>query len=262
MLYVNYSYVLGFPVTVMNCFWVVISAIFFTTLVLNHVLAIKSKVSQFLAQYGKAKSIHVDFDIPKRWFTHFYVVASSFNLISLVSIIAGCTGSLFYMSLFSWMNIHASVTPTGDRLSLVIAVLLLTIQSLRRLYECLYVSMFSKTAKLMFVHYIWGLLYYPFVTATVVSECFPIYHLSVGYLTWKHCFGILLFIAATMIHHQSHQIFANLRKKGGVKPNSHGIPQGGLFYLVSCPHYFAELLIYISIYLVVGHMCKSFMLIL
>ncbi|XP_078481635.1 polyprenal reductase-like [Ciona intestinalis] len=147
MLYATYSYVLGFPVTVMNCLWVLISAIFFTTLALNHILATKSKVSQFLSQYGKAKSIHVDFDLPKRWFTHFYIVASSFNFISCISIIAGCTGSLFYMSLFSWMNIRASVTPSGDRLSLVIAILLLTIQSFRRLYECLYVSVFSKNCK-------------------------------------------------------------------------------------------------------------------
>lgn len=37
---------------------------------------------------------------------------------------------------------------------------------------------------------------------------------------------------------------------GRVVTQKHLIPRGGLFDLVSCPHYFAEILIYISINLI------------
>lgn len=37
---------------------------------------------------------------------------------------------------------------------------------------------------------------------------------------------------------------------GTVETLAHKVPQGGWFELVSCPHYFAELLIYVSLSLV------------
>lgn len=39
---------------------------------------------------------------------------------------------------------------------------------------------------------------------------------------------------------------------GAVETLAHRVPNGGWFELVSCPHYFAELLIYISLSLVLG----------
>jgi steroid 5-alpha reductase family enzyme len=44
-----------------------------------------------------------------------------------------------------------------------------------------------------------------------------------------------------------HQIFAGMRKSPQSK---HGIPTGGLFSLVSCPHYLSEVLIYTVLMLV------------
>jgi len=85
--------------------------------------------------------------------------------------------------------------------------------------------------------------------------------------------GIVLFIFGTVSQHQAHVTLANLRKKGKkayvnvgcdslmlglhfmfysfflgskVITQRHQIPHGGLFELISCPNYFAEILIYSS----------------
>lgn len=51
----------------------------------------------------------------------------------------------------------------------------------------------------------------------------------------------------------NHQLFSVLvRVSGKVESLAHRVPVGGCFELVSCPHYFAELLIYISLGLVFG----------
>lgn len=42
------------------------------------------------------------------------------------------------------------------------------------------------------------------------------------------------------------------RLAGAVETLAHRLPVGGCFELVSCPHYFAELLIYVSLALVLG----------
>ncbi|KAG9469766.1 hypothetical protein GDO78_019719 [Eleutherodactylus coqui] len=73
-------------------------------------------------------------------------------------------------------------------------------------------------------------------------------------LHWYHIVGCLLYAWASLHHHRCHVILANLRKDktGKVVTMSHVMPSGDWFEQVSCPHYFAELLIYISIALLFG----------
>lgn len=61
-------------------------------------------------------------------------------------------------------------------------------------------------------------------------------------------FGVTLFAMASVMQFQSHSILAKLRKdkKGQVVTLKHSIPRGSLFHWLSCPHYFAEILIYLS----------------
>jgi 3-oxo-5-alpha-steroid 4-dehydrogenase 3 len=63
-----------------------------------------------------------------------------------------------------------------------------------------------------------------------------------------------MFGVASVLQFKSHAILANLRKdlKGRVVTYRHSIPRGGLFEHLSCPHYFAEILIYMSLCLVMG----------
>lgn len=56
--------------------------------------------------------------------------------------------------------------------------------------------------------------------------------------------GYLTFIAGNMLQFQSHYILSQLGRR--TRSRKYSIPRGGLFEYVSCPHYFAEILIYLG----------------
>ena len=120
------------------------------------------------------------------------------------------------------------------------------------------------------------------------------------FLCWYHVLAIALFLWASYHQHKCHKILADLRKpieKKLASPNSpnvskkdtlsdqqscrtakhtnqkYGMPVGDWFYYISCPHLFAEILIYLSLlvcqllsevacswWLVVGHVTCSLFL--
>jgi len=47
-----------------------------------------------------------------------------------------------------------------------------------------------------------------------------------------------------------------------VKQNSHGLPEGGMFTYVSCPHYLADILVYLSCFIIIRSQCASWWLVL
>ena len=73
-----------------------------------------------------------------------------------------------------------------------------------------------------------------------------------NFFAWNHVLGVALFFVASVLQFQSHTILARLRKDktGTVVTLKHSIPRGSLFNLLSCPHYFAEILIYLSMCLI------------
>lgn len=56
-------------------------------------------------------------------------------------------------------------------------------------------------------------------------------------LAWKHQF-------------QAHKIFAELKLQSSLR--KHNVPHGDWFHYVSCPHYLAEILIYLSFAIILG----------
>lgn len=78
------------------------------------------------------------------------------------------------------------------------------------------------------------------------------------FITASHLIGIALFAWASYVQFDSHRILANLRKdkSGRVVTTKHTIPAGKWFDLVSCPHYMAEILIYLALTIVLSG--KSF----
>lgn len=60
--------------------------------------------------------------------------------------------------------------------------------------------------------------------------------------------AVLLFVNASSMQTRAHKALASLREDGS--QNAYRIPFGGDFDSVSCPHYFAEILIYLSFVLV------------
>lgn len=94
-------------------------------------------------------------------------------------------------------------------------------------------------------------------------------------MTLSHILGIAGFVGSSYMQFKSHAILASLRKDskgklirfsdslhdqvvallpltGNVVTYQHSIPRGDWFEVISCPHYFAEILIYLSLSVVLG----------
>ncbi|XP_026088497.1 polyprenol reductase-like isoform X2 [Carassius auratus] len=196
------------------------------------------RVFQNLIRYGKTKedikipNWQLLFDVSKRCFYHFYAVSVMWNglllLFSLRSVVMS-------EALPDWL-INALWCLTGRprdawkelHLSILLLQVLLWIHSFRRLLECLFVSVFSNVPGPLF-----------------------------NQLTWHQVIGTLLFIWASLLQNRSLSLLAKMRtdSSGKVETLAHKMPCGGWFNLVSCPHYLAELLIYLAMSVCCG--CSS-----
>ncbi|XP_010708410.1 polyprenol reductase [Meleagris gallopavo] len=140
--------------------------------------------------------------------------------------------------------------------SALLVLLLLWLHSFQRLAECLYTSVFSNGV-IHIVQYCFGLGYYIAVGSTVLCQVPTNVRNGKGLsvqIFWFHIVGIVMYLWASFHQHRCLVILANLRKSksGEVLSLNHSIPFGDWFERVSCPHYFAELLIYISMAITFG----------
>ncbi|KAK0143755.1 Polyprenol reductase [Merluccius polli] len=219
-----------------------------------------------LIRYGKTKQRNRDdwlrvFDVPKRWFWHFYAVSVVWTgLLLVLSLQVALQGQPYPQWLTSSLSFLCGVQWDESRapqVSTLLVQLLLWGHSLRRLLECLLVSVYSQGV-IHVAQYVFGMGYYVILGLTVLccdnlndaKGVDSLFHqLDLGHLS-----GAALFIWASLLQHSSLVTLARLRtgSSGAAKTFDHGVPHGGWFELVSCPHYFAELLIYVSLGLVLG----------
>ncbi|XP_054438250.1 polyprenol reductase [Pteronotus mesoamericanus] len=225
---------------------------------------------QDLIRYGKTKlggpprlAAYQRFDVPKRYFSHFYILSVLWNGFLLWCLIQSLfLGAPFPSWLHTLLRILGAAQFQGGELALsaFLVLVFLWLHSLRRLYECLYVSVFSNTM-IHVLHYCFGIVYYVFVGLTVLSQM-PMDGRNV-YVTgknllmqarWFHIVGMMMFIWSSVQQYKCHVIFGNLRKnKAGVVSHcNYQIPFGDWFEYVSSPNYFAELMIYISMAVTFG----------
>ncbi|XP_017284243.1 polyprenol reductase [Kryptolebias marmoratus] len=266
-----------------DCLWSVLALCFLVAFCAHKTSAYLPKLRetsglftffQDLIRYGKTKQnlnrcewLRV-FDVPKRWFWHFYFVSVCWNVFLLVLLLNSTYQQQPYPSWLTWILEILTGVPSnaskGPQLSTVLVQLLFCVHSLRRLLECLFVSVFSDGV-LHLVQYVFGLGYYIVLGLTVLCSD----HTAKGtgtllsQLDWIHVAGILLFVGASLLQHHSMVLLARLRtgKSGRVETLAHRMPKGSCFKLVSCPHYFAELLIYISFSLVFGGLSLTWWLV-
>ena len=202
--------------------------------------------------YGKGvKGISIDhwffgkLVISKSLFSHFYMYSSLLHLALLVIYLRMY---LFGIDLPVCMNGFLDPDTRQTPESVTIALTLMTIQCLRRLYECHLVNRPSE-AKIHAIHYLMGFVHYSNVGLGIICRS-P--NAKVG-LHWANISTIQLlaigiFFWAFKHQYVAHKIFAESRTETG----GYGIPEGDWFDYVSSPHYTAECLIYFSLLLVLG----------
>ncbi|KAK3924907.1 Polyprenol reductase [Frankliniella fusca] len=200
-------------------------------------------------------------EVPKRWFSHFYVFAALYSMMCLVFtlkvyVFGGAPPTKFIQLL----NILATEkrTFTVSSLATLIGLTLMTAQCMRRFYETWFISVFSD-AKMNFSHYIVGFLHYfgainailveapGFTSHTGVSSL--VLRLNFSELHYYHYLAIVSFVWAFVHQYRAAIILADLRRDttGKVVSQAYRLPEGDLFNLVSSPHMLCEVVMYFSL---------------
>ncbi|KAG8454415.1 hypothetical protein GDO86_000874 [Hymenochirus boettgeri] len=261
-------------VTLLTILWLVLDVAFLAALLIHFLISREKRCSVVgtlfndLIRYGKTKTglqrpyWLTHFDVPKRWFSHFYFVSLIWNGFLLWILLCSV---LHTFSIPQWIRTVIqclggdSQQIFGREFSTVLALALLWLHSLRRLLECVFVSVFSRGV-IHLVQYCFGLGYY-FVLGITVFSHYPLDRKTglslddfLSQICWYHILGLLIYIWSSVHQFRCHSILADLRKNssGEVAHLNHAVPSGHWFEKVSCPHYFAELLIYTSIAIVFG----------
>uniref|UniRef100_A0A8C0Y9A3 Polyprenal reductase n=1 Tax=Cyprinus carpio carpio TaxID=630221 RepID=A0A8C0Y9A3_CYPCA len=190
-------------------------------------------VFQDLIRYGKTKDIkrpnwQLVFNVSRRCFYHFYAVSVIWNgLLLLFSL--RCV--VMNEALPDWLiDVLWCLTgrPRAAWKELHLSILLLQV-----IYGSIPIC-------------IWlGLLLYVLLGLTVLF--LDLTWSLFNQLTWHQVMGTLLFIWAALLQNRSLSLLAKMStdSSGKVETQAHKMLCGGWF-MVSCPHYLAELLIYVA----------------
>lgn len=182
--------------------------------------------------------------MPKSWFSHFYVAGSLVN--------AWC---LLWLSRQPWWECPMSL----------LAGVLFQAHLARRFLECLFVHTYSADSVMPLSVYLGGIAHYvaaPMSLSAATTAC------GSTFTTWDdlaECtsrpavfLGVSCFLAGNVVQNACHLYLASLRagparkKSDAVAVGDHYLPTWGPFRYVCCPHYTAEVLIYVGLWLVCG----------
>lgn len=216
------------------------------------VLVVCSAYFARLHAYGKLRQErNAMLTVPKHWFMHFYVVGVSWCLVLLVSCFLVVLTEGSSQGVFSVLRVVLSYAPfcedgqwqpeeaLGHSVRIFISLTALLIHVCLRLYECIFVFKRS-SAKMHVTGYLIGMSFYVAAPWSVVVGCSiwtGVEDTEQVSLLRYSLFGIL-YSWSSIRQHECHLILSRL--------NGYGLPRGSLFKYVSCPHYFTEILIYLS----------------
>ena len=202
--------------------------------------------------------------LPKWYFQYFYDFAVTFSLLLLLCIpivnrlglgfIVKLCVSIVFSDSVDKMNNISNLTDGSTIFWTVFLLELLQIS--RRCYECHFVSVFATKSRMTVFQTIFGFAYYVAVSSALLRMRLDS-SLNNLPLSSINVLGIGIFVIGFFLQYKSHVMLANLRKR--VRPSDqkelivttdHLIPFGGGFRLLSSPHYTAECLIYLGLWLV------------
>lgn len=78
--------------------------------------------------------------------------------------------------------------------------------------------------------------------------------------------ALIIFAFGNILQYHSHSVLASLGRKtrgSGSRASPYKIPRGGAFELVSCPHYLAEIIVYIGLSCYqIGHNTRPWLIVI
>ncbi|KAI9468975.1 MAG: 3-oxo-5-alpha-steroid 4-dehydrogenase-domain-containing protein [Benjaminiella poitrasii] len=190
--------------------------------------------------------------IPKHYFSHFYVVGAFTALESMIEIIAWTRFKrpFILISLLRRYDIELG----SDHLSksqMLIGFILMTCHLLRRVYESFWVEKPSKTATMHVSHYFIGVGFYGAMVLGTWLEGASNLDIWTVHAQKEQSFPVLtitialaLYAYASYHQHRCHAILASLRDQDR---KQYAIPRGDWFETLVAPHYFADILVYVSL---------------
>uniref|UniRef100_A0A146MIM1 Polyprenal reductase n=2 Tax=Lygus hesperus TaxID=30085 RepID=A0A146MIM1_LYGHE len=242
------------------------SLITFLTVVLGLLINVaENRLPAFVSQlyrYGKfsykGSERYWTLRVPKSWFRHFYFFGSIYATLVFAVIVclylnyvAAPPAYLVYV--LDIVDSHRKSNVSSA--AVFVASFLLMIQCWRRCYETIFVSVFSP-GKMDVGHYLLGLIHY-FGAVTAIAVEAPGFSnqgnsnisLRLNDLSLFQYAAMTAFLWAWIVQYDCTCILANLRKnlKGDVVTVKHKIPQDRMFNLVSSPHMFCEIVMYVCL---------------
>ncbi|KAL6774515.1 hypothetical protein ACKKBG_A25290 [Auxenochlorella protothecoides x Auxenochlorella symbiontica] len=200
-----------------------------------------------------------DWTVPQKWFSHFYALGSVWSVPVIWAVMQQLwTGT----SQAAW---EAQVS--------LLALCLLEVHLVRRYLETVLIMQYPPNARMHGIAYLYGISYYLVVPATIVPPSLlqrladgglesllgrgammgalpSALKATLARLSALQWLGVLAFVAGNLLQLHSHRLLATLSR--GTQSGAYRIPRGGLFELVSCPHYLAEIVIYAGLGLLIG----------
>ncbi|CRG94755.1 polyprenol reductase, putative [Plasmodium gallinaceum] len=164
--------------------------------------------------------------IPKVYFLHFYIIGFVINSILVFQD--------FYQNYINERRVFDFISYTN---------IIFEIHLLRRLLEQLLVVRTTSKSFMHIFSYLLGISFY-------MVTPFSLYNSDKNEYSKLNLISVILFLFGNLIQFDSHVRLAKLRPKD-IRKNDvlYKVPYGGFFYYVSCPHYFAEILIYLSFFM-------------
>ncbi|KAI9477387.1 3-oxo-5-alpha-steroid 4-dehydrogenase-domain-containing protein [Coemansia mojavensis] len=198
--------------------------------------------------------------VSKNLFSHFYWIGAFSGWLVLLDVaiwLWSGHSTIFspVSTLESWDL--AGHTALGRRSSMVVGLLMYNIHVLLRLKETVCDQPVS-SAQMHIGQYAVGMVFYIATPFAMVADAFskPSWH---PVSLWMLATSASLFVYASVHQWRCHHILFDLRRQKlqqtnvqHSNPRSYTLPRGDLFEYVSGPHYFCEILIYISLWIATG----------
>ncbi|KAI7890554.1 3-oxo-5-alpha-steroid 4-dehydrogenase-domain-containing protein [Mucor mucedo] len=183
--------------------------------------------------------------VPKHYFSHFYVIGLAFALLSAIELtyLQLCHQPLMLIRVLKYDNMEG--TQRLDKHACIVGFIMMTLHLTRRVYESFWIEKPSKTATMHFSHYLIGLGFYgAMVFGTWLEGLSSLGKPQVETHLFSTMVAIILFVYASIHQHKCHVILASLRKD---TDSGYTIPRGDWFEWLVTPHYFADILVYLSL---------------